>query len=465
MRSILQHSAVVLTLFALAGVPMIVAPVSADGLDDTTFRDKLKGMETVPWVAPQHLGRRLEPSLPKPEAELATARSQFRDPAAIEVFAKAAPGIVYVTDGETGHGSGFFVREDGWIVTNNHVVDGMPFSAERGGQVARIVYGNLDKDGAMQVVPGYLEAVVYKRDETRDLALLKLTKLPAGVRRVPFIKRAEKTPSAGTSCYAIGHPSSGVLWTLRVGVISGHGRHPHDHIVPGLLLGVDPQVTREVQAALKDQPFRRTTLSTCGVNPGDSGGPLLDEEGKLIAVTYAVPADVGDRSFSYHVELQEVEEFLEDWPKQPRPTPPSSIPQARNIATADLDEDQIDETLVFSVDEESGPKGIWIDVDQDSAGSPSKKKLLNRLSTFDPVTDWDTEFAMVFQPNKTIFFDTDNDNRMDLIIMPRNERKSIQMTLKNDRWTVTTATEIFPAKPFQSAEMNERWRTFAKLFE
>lgn len=51
-------------------------------------------------------------------------------------------------------------------------------------------------------------------------------------------------------------------------------------------------------------------VAACGINPGDSGGPLLDDKGELVAVTFAIPKGGTDQgisldNFAYHVHLEE----------------------------------------------------------------------------------------------------------------------------------------------------------------
>src|SRR5690606_9359602 len=120
---------------------------------------------------------------------------------------------------------------------------------------------------------------------------------------------------------AIGHPTRGTLWTVRSGEVAGLGTWPADSVdvlsSSFQLTGTDKD---NFAQSLAKSPKRKVVLSTCGINPGDSGGPLLNAEGELIAVTYAIPSGGSDRGvsfdkFSYHVHVDEVKDFIAKRPK------------------------------------------------------------------------------------------------------------------------------------------------------
>src|SRR5438105_2544621 len=85
-------------------------------------------------------------------------------------------------------------------------------------------------DGLMKVRDEALPALVYKASEDKDLALLKLTRLPAGVRTLPTVPLAKQNATPGMDCVAIGHPAAGMLWTVRSGEVAGIGNWPHEMI-------------------------------------------------------------------------------------------------------------------------------------------------------------------------------------------------------------------------------------------
>ena len=101
----------------------------------------------------------------------------------------------------TGEGSGFFISADGYIVTNNHVVD-----------KASAVTVTMD-NGKI------LDAKVIGTDAKTDLALLKVTQKGD----FPFVSFAKEAPRTGDWVVAIGNPY-GLGGTVTAGIISAEGR-------------------------------------------------------------------------------------------------------------------------------------------------------------------------------------------------------------------------------------------------
>ena len=159
-----------------------------------------------------------------------------RDFAALAEHLSAS--TVAVADGNAGAGSGVIWTADGTIVTNAHVV------RRRDVQVVL-------SDGRRFPAP------VVRRDERRDLALLRIdaTGLPAAE------PREEPGPRAGELLVALGHPL-GVANALSMGI--AHAAVTH-------------RGTRFVQADLRLQP-------------GNSGGPLADVHGRIVGINSMVVA-------------------------------------------------------------------------------------------------------------------------------------------------------------------------------
>jgi Do/DeqQ family serine protease len=149
----------------------------------------------------------------------------------------------------TSLGSGVIVSPDGYVLTNNHVV-------ERG---ARFRVGLLDGRELMAKVVG--------TDPSSDLAVLKLD----AKERLPFAPMGRSDDlMIGETVIAIGNPF-GLAHTVTTGVVSAVHRN-----------------FKSDERTLFD--FIQTDAS---INPGNSGGPLLDIEGRLIGVNTAI---LGERS-------------------------------------------------------------------------------------------------------------------------------------------------------------------------
>ncbi|MBL8888444.1 MAG: trypsin-like peptidase domain-containing protein [Planctomycetaceae bacterium] len=400
-----------------------------------------------------------------------TNHSRPRGEATIRVYREAAPAIVMVTDGKTGHGTGFFVREGGWILTNNHVIESMPFDPSTGARIARIVKGSMDDDGAMTADDEHLEAVVYQTDEIRDLALLRLkTAIEGNAPEHAVIELADHSPVPGSSCIAIGHPSLGVMWTLRQGEVSGRGYFPKDQLGNFILRGADVSDRQTVESILEQLPSRKVLLSSCGLNPGDSGGPLLNEDGKLVAVSFAVPpidseAGIDLGKFSYHVHLEEVNAFLENWPTEPTIQAPSILPPAELQALADIDDDQHPETWLFALDEAT-PSGFLIDLDADTDPDFVKSASLLGVSGEEPLTTWNWEVAYVLHPQELYAFELNGDGQADVVLVrqdPTEDRWSKFHRSDNGGWTC----ESWEGNPqthvhFESTDLQKAFRRFMR---
>jgi serine protease Do len=146
-------------------------------------------------------------------------------------------------------GSGFFIDKRGYILTNHHVIESEVDPKYEG--YSRM-YIRLSDSPVGERIP----AKVIGYDKTFDLALIKTEIDPSYV----FGGYAEQIPAPGDRIYAIGSPA-GLEKTITSGIISAMGRRL-------LQVGDSMQV---------DVPL----------NPGNSGGPLLNEKGDLIGIVFA----------------------------------------------------------------------------------------------------------------------------------------------------------------------------------
>jgi serine protease Do len=162
-----------------------------------------------------------------------------------------------------GLGSGFFINEDGFLITNFHVIEGET-------QISIEVYhrrsGDLERKS-------YKQVRIIAMNKFADLALLRIEDKDAPpFVHVPF-GNAE-TLGVGERVFAIGSPL-GLERTVTEGIVSTK--------------------TRQLQGALYLQ-------TTAQINPGNSGGPLFNLRGEVVGVTnmkitfgeglgFAIPSD------------------------------------------------------------------------------------------------------------------------------------------------------------------------------
>jgi S1-C subfamily serine protease len=174
----------------------------------------------------------------------------------------------------TSLGSGVIVSPDGYVLTNNHVV-------ERG---TRLRVALLDGRE--------LEAKVVGADPSSDLAVLKLG-TPAGAgggkERLPFASMGRSDDLLiGETVIAIGNPF-GLANTVTTGVLSA--------------------VNRSIRAG--DRALFDFLQTDASINPGNSGGALLDIEGRLIGINTAI---LGDRSagIGFAIPIDRARRIAED---------------------------------------------------------------------------------------------------------------------------------------------------------
>ncbi len=152
-------------------------------------------------------------------------------------------------------GSGFIISADGYILTNNHVVEGAT--------KVQVHYGADENGNGGHTV----DARIIGRDPSTDLALVKIDAGSGGLPTVPLgdSDRIRK----GDWAIAIGNPYQ-FENTLTVGVVSAKGR----------ALGLSDQT----------RSFENFIQTDASINPGNSGGPLLNINGEVVGINTAIRA-------------------------------------------------------------------------------------------------------------------------------------------------------------------------------
>lgn len=142
-------------------------------------------------------------------------------------------------------GSGFVISSDGFVVTNNHVIDG-----------AAKIQVSFDKDRKY-------DADLIGTDARTDVALLKIKSSES----FQFVKFADKLPRVGDWVLAVGNPF-GLGGTVTAGIVSAQGRD----------IGSGPYDYMQIDAA---------------VNRGNSGGPSFNLDGEVVGVNTAIYSPSG----------------------------------------------------------------------------------------------------------------------------------------------------------------------------
>ena len=347
-----------------------------------------------------------------------------------EIYAHAGPAVVVVRVDQV-FGTGFLIDSEGWIVTNEHVASEGLLDLSTGARVVNIHFGQY-RDRLMHIDRQAYPAVVYATDKEHDLALLRLAKKPPYLSEIRPIPLADTGAAPGEECIAIGHPTAGLLWTMRSGDVAGVGDWPQEHIAAVITsLAASGASKGQAEKSLSHVPKRRVVLSTCPINPGDSGGPLLNTDGELVGVTFGMPNTGSDQNvsldkFSYHVHVDELKPFIHNKPDAPEVSVPSPWPPAILGDLQDTDEDGRWDTWSFAIEQGGDKTGIMLDLDQDTqpafkesyATDPKRREM------------WDCEFALTFHPFPRAFYDTDNDGAMNLILADVNRDRVADLALE-----------------------------------
>ena len=202
--------------------------------DEETAQDEPKGPNTTPPASAQLPG------------------SIYQNPGALrkestvrELVATLGEAVVQVRT-PSGLGSGFIINEDGYLITNFHVIEGET-------QISIEVYHN--RNGQLER-RSYKQVRIVAMNKFADLALLKVTDEDAPKFSWVLLGDASAL-SVGDRVFAIGSPL-GLERTVTEGILSTK--------------------TRQLQGEL----YMQTTTQ---INPGNSGGPLFNLRGEVVGVT------------------------------------------------------------------------------------------------------------------------------------------------------------------------------------
>ena len=212
----------------------------------------------------------------------------------IAVYKRALPSVVNITTTEVrfdffygpvpmaGQGSGFILNKDGLILTNNHVIGNA--------QPGNVEVTLFDKH--------QYKATVVTVDKAHDLALLKIN----APNLVPAtLAETSAGLMVGQRVYAIGNPF-GLEGTMTRGIISA---------------------IRSVRGP-ENNPIEGAIQTDASVNPGNSGGPLLNSRGEVIGITTMIatnpntPGVEQSAGIGFAIPINTAKAVLDDYAKYGR---------------------------------------------------------------------------------------------------------------------------------------------------
>jgi serine protease Do len=173
---------------------------------------------------------------------------------------------------EMASGSGVIISDDGIIVTNNHVIDGA--------DEVTVTLSNKKS----------FIAKVIATDPSSDLAVVKVD-----ARGLPFLVYGNSDDvKIGQWVLAVGYPLR-LETTVTAGIVSAKGRS----------LDINDRQSRS--------PIESFIQTDAAVNPGNSGGPLINTEGKLIGINSAIASPTGSYAgYSFTIPVNIVKKIVND---------------------------------------------------------------------------------------------------------------------------------------------------------
>jgi len=217
-------------------------------------------------------------------------RIKFRGTAQ-NIYKNNVKAVVWIgNEKENGKGTGSIINNKGEIITNWHVVGNakklhiwlMPDDPEK-----------MD-ERLLMYEPSFIGTVI-NQNKRKDLALVKVEGLPKNIKIIRFGKTSDVP--VGSTVYAIGHPS-GEAWTFSSGMVT--------------------QIRPNYKWDYENSSHKANVIQhEVPTNPGNSGGPLLDENGLMVGVNSFVRVDTQLINFS--VAIEEVEAFLKEEIKEDKP--------------------------------------------------------------------------------------------------------------------------------------------------
>ena len=248
-----------------------VAPIVPPAITDLNLAFTSIAERVTPAVVSIHSERTQRPDTVQRQRQQPQQQPRRQPPSLEEFFGQFGrePPVP-----QQASGSGFIVSKDGYILTNNHVIQGFD----------RVEVTLTDR----RTFP----ARVIGRDENTDVAVLKIDQTG-----LPFTALGDDSGTKiGEWVVAIGNPL-GLDFTVTAGIVSAKGRGSRE-----------VQVQRGNSWAITD--FIQTDAA---INPGNSGGPLVNVRGEVIGINTAIASQTGYYSgYGFAIPITLAKEVLDD---------------------------------------------------------------------------------------------------------------------------------------------------------
>ena len=226
---------------AVAAIGVLAGTGQLGGGDTTIIRESASGLST-------------SVSSTSSDAAAAETPATTRGLSVEQVVKRESPAVVLISN-ETAQGgslgSGFLIDDQGHVVTNAHVVDGATKTT--------VTF----QDGTEG------KGTILGVDKSTDVAVIKVSKVPAGVHPVPLGNSGDLT--VGQDVVAIGNPY-GYSGTATTGIVSA--------------------LKRAIQSP-SGFTIQNAIQTDAAINQGNSGGPLFDNDGRVIGINSQIASENG----------------------------------------------------------------------------------------------------------------------------------------------------------------------------
>ena len=274
-----------------------------------------------------------------------------------------------------GSGSGVIIRPDGYIVTNNHVVSG-----------ATKVTVTLNNNSSY-------DATIIGTDPVTDVALIKID-----AQGLPTIEMGDSDAlRLGEWVLAIGSPLGDSLrGTITAGIVSAKGR------------------TMTNDGTFKIESFIQTDAA---VNPGNSGGALVNKKGELVGINTAIVSQTGAYSgYSFAVPVNIVRKIVGDLIDF------GTVKRAKLGVTMGTVNDEIAKDLKLS-----SPKGVYIN--EVMKGSAAEKAGIKSKDVVISIDGTEIATASALQEKVNSYHPGD---KASFVVIRDGQKKEIEVTFMGD---------------------------------
>lgn len=317
-----------------------------------------------------------------------------------EVVERAADSVVEITTESVvngqfmqqyvsqGAGSGVIISEDGYIITNNHVIDG-----------AKSITVTLANDKSYK-------ATLVGKDSQVDVALIKIEE--TGLTPVTF--GDSDNLKVGETAIAIGNPLGELGGTVTNGIISALDRE----------ITIDGETMNLLQ-------------TNAAINPGNSGGGLFNANAELIGLVVAKSSGENIEGLGFAIPINDVVNILQDLMDHGYVTGRPSL----GVALADISEDQL---FSYRLDE----AGTYItNITSDSAADKAGLEIGDRLIKID-----DTEITSASQASNEVGKHKAGDE-ISITVSRDGKEVTVNATLDEENETSTVEESGTVTDPYQ----------------